>query len=193
MATMIRRAAAVTAAAALAVSTATGVANAQSGDLGSVTIDAGTDLTGNGSVDTTDSLIGEPTSGSLAGFVGDVIASTNTNSLTPAEGTGSVETTNSSLGEPTSGSLLDAYAPLAGSLGTGEGFTAVLSSEETNGGNGGGTGTQTPGSSEDDMGAALAVVAGIGAIAAISAGIYVNYPQIQAAAADAGIELPPLP
>ena len=188
MTTMIRRAAAVTAAAALAVSTATGVANAQSGDLGSVTIDAGTDLTGNGSVDTTDSLIGEPTSGSLAGFVGDVIASTNTNSLTPAEGTGSVETTNSSLGEPTSGSLLDAYAPLAGSLGTGEGFTAVLSSEETNGGS-----TQTPGSSEDDMGAALAVVAGIGAIAAISAGIYVNYPQIQAAAADAGIELPPLP
>ena len=151
MTTMIRRAAAVTAAAALAVSTATGVANAQSGDLGSVTIDAGTDLTGNGSVDTTDSLIGEPTSGSL----------------------------------------LDAYAPLAGSLGTGEGFTAVLSSEETNGGSGGGT--QTPGSSEDDMGAALAVVAGIGAIAAISAGIYVNYPQIQAAAADAGIELPPLP
>ena len=191
MTTMIRRAAAVTAAAALAVSTATGVANAQSGDLGSVTIDAGADLTGNGSVDTTDSLIGEPTSGSLAGFVGDVIASTNTNSLTPAEGTGSVETTNSSLGEPTSGSLLDAYAPLAGSLGTGEGFTAVLSSEETNGGSGGGT--QTPGSSEDDMGAALAVVAGIGAIAAISAGIYVNYPQIQAAAADAGIELPPLP
>lgn len=191
MTTMIRRAAAVTAAAALAVSTATGVANAQSGDLGSVTIDAGTDLTGNGSVDTTDSLIGEPTSGSLAGFVGDVIASTNTNSLTPAEGTGSVETTNSSLGEPTSGSLLDAYAPLAGSLGTGEGFTAVLSSEETNGGSGGGT--QTPGSSEDDMGAALAVVAGIGGIAAISAGIYVNYPQIQAAAADAGIELPPLP
>ena len=153
MTTMIRRAAAVTAAVALAVSTATGVANAQSGDLGSVTIDAGTDLTGNGSVDTTDSLIGEPTSGSL----------------------------------------LDAYAPLAGSLGTGEGFTAVLSSEETNGGNGGGTGTQTPGSSEDDMGAALAVVAGIGAIAAISAGIYVNYPQVQAAAADAGIELPPLP
>lgn len=151
MTTLIRRAAAVTAAAALAVSTATGVANAQSVDLGSVTIDAGTDLTGNGSVDTTGSLIGEPTSGSL----------------------------------------LDAYAPLAGSLGTGEGFTAVLSSEETNGGSGGGT--QTPGSSEGDMGAALAVVAGIGAIAAISAGIYVNYPQIQAAAADAGIELPPLP
>lgn len=207
-----RKAAAVAAAAALAISGATGVANAQessegsldtssltggSGELssgsegsgdsagnGSVPEDLGSlildgNATGNGSLDTEGSLIGEPTTGSLSDSVSQGIASTGTNSLTPADGTGSVDTSGSALiGEPTTGSLAPIYAPIAGSLGIGQGATTVLGSLD--GSVGGGTGSLVP--------AAL----GLGSVAAIGAGIYFA-PEIHDALTAAGIQLPPLP
>lgn len=204
-----RKVAAVAASAALAVSGATGVANAQENgslptssleggsgelssgsegsgdsagggsagqDLGSIILDA--DATGNGSIDTSGSAIGEPTTGSLSDSVSQGIASTGTNSLTPADGTGSVDTTGSALGEPTTGSLAPIYAPIAGSLGIGQGATSILGSVE--GSVGGGTGSLVP------------AVLGVGSVAAIGAGIYFA-PEIHAQLTAAGIALPPLP
>ena len=91
-----RKAAAVAVAAALAVSGATGVANAQSlgsnedstGSLAAYGLspDSGSLLqpanaNGNGSLDTEGYLIGEPTTGSLAGSLSEAIASSGVNSL----------------------------------------------------------------------------------------------------------------
>lgn len=199
-----RKVAAVAAATALTISGATGVANAQESsegsldtssltggsaegssgsgdsagdgsveDLGSIILDA--DALGTGSIDTENSSLGEPTTGSLSDSVSQGIASTGTNSLTPADGTGSVDTTGSVLGEPTTGSLAPIYAPIAGSLGIGEGATTVLGSS------GGGS-----------TGALLPAALGVGSIAAIGAGIYFA-PEIHAALTNAGIQLPPLP
>lgn len=211
-----RKAAAVAAAAALAISGATGVANAQdessgsidlgslvggstegstesagSGesagngsvpeDLGSLILDG--NATGNGSLDTEGSLIGEPTTGSVSGSLSEAIASSGVNSLSPAPGTGSITTTDSLLGEPTTGSLAPIYAPIAGSLGIGEGATTVLGSMEGSLGAGslpGGTGSLVP------------ATLGLGSVAAIGAGIYFA-PEIHAALTAAGIALPPLP
>ena len=199
-----RKVAAVAAATALTISGATGVATAQessegsldtssltggsaegssgsgesAGDgsaenLGSIILDA--NATGTGSIDTANSSLGEPTTGSVSDSIGQGIASTGTDSLTPADGTGSVDTTGSALGEPTTGSLAPIYAPIAGSLGIGEGATTIIGSAE-----GGSSGALLP--------AAL----GIGSIAAIGAGIYFA-PEIHAALTAAGIQLPPLP
>lgn len=191
-----RKVAAVAAATALTISGATGVANAQESsegsldtssltggsaegssgsveDLGSIILDA--NANGNGSIDSTNSSLGEPTTGSLSDSVSQGIASTGTNSLTPADGTGSVDTTGSVLGEPTTGSLAPIYAPIAGSLGIGGGATTVLGSS------GGGS-----------TGAILPIALGVGSIAAIGAGVYFA-PEIHAALTNAGIQLPPLP
>ena len=209
-----RKVAAVAAATALAISGATGVANAQSEvsldagslsggsgelssgsegsgdsagngsvpeDLGSLILDG--NATGNGSLDTEGSLIGEPTTGSLSGSLSEAIASSGVNSLSPAPGTGSITTTDSLLGEPTTGSLAPIYAPIAGSLGIGEGATTVLGSMEGSLGAGslpGGTGSLVP------------ATLGLGSVAAIGAGIYFA-PEIHAALTAAGIALPPLP
>lgn len=185
MTSTTRKAAAVAAATALALSSATGIANAQglldSGSLGlvsdsleggSVVIVPEADATGWGSLDTSGSaLIGEPSTGSLAPLAGSVVnASDSVNVINPAPGTGSVDTTDSLIGEPTTGSLAPIYAPLAGSLGIGQGATTVI---------------------QDPAGVG-SVVLGLGSVAAVSAGIYFA-PQIHQALTDAGIELPPLP
>ena len=194
-----RKAAAVAVAAALAVSGAAGVANAQSlgsnedspGSLAAYGLspDSGSLLqpanaTGNGSLDTEGSLIGEPTTGSLAGSLSEAIGSSGVNSLSPTPGTGSVDTTGSaSIGEPTTGSLAPIYAPVAGSLGIDQGITTVLGSVEGSVGAGslpGGTGSLVP------------ATLGLGSVAAIGAGIYFA-PEIHAALTNAGIQLPPLP
>lgn len=192
-----RKAAALAAAAALAMSGATGVANAQSGTLSSDSLGAGIDLGsvefvpgGDGSIDTSGSLIGEPTLGSLAEPASEVLGSvrgvTGSSILNPAGGNGSLDTSGSlnplnpgSAGEPTTGSLADIYAPVAGSLGIGQGFTTVVSDSL-----GTGTGTGT--------GSLVPVVLGVGSVAAVGAGIYYA-PEIRAAIENAGFELPPLP
>ncbi|MCT1638411.1 hypothetical protein [Dietzia cinnamea] len=152
-----------------------GVAGAQTGGLdsgslglvsdslegGSVQINPPANATGEGSLDTSGStLLGEPSTGSLAPLAG---------SVAPLV-TGSVDTTDSLIGEPTTGSLAPLYAPVAGSLGIGEGATTII---------------------QDPAGAG-SVVLGFGSVAAIGAGIAFA-PQIQQALADAGIVLPPLP
>lgn len=201
-----RKVAALAAASALAISGATGVANAQSlgsgeesagvGGTGSLAAyglspDAGSllqpvDATGNGSLDTEGSLIGEPTSGSLAGSLAEGIDSSGVNSLSPAAGTGSVDTSGSALlGEPTTGSLAPIYAPIAGSLGINEGITTVLGSVE-------GAGSLGAGSLPAGTGSLVPAALGIGSVAAIGAGIYFA-PEIHQALTDAGIDLPPLP
>lgn len=193
-----RKVAALTAAAALAMSGATGVANAQVGSLPAGSLTTGSDLgsvefvppanaTGEGSLDTSGSaLIGEPTLGSLAGPVSGSVGSVNeaagSNAVNPAPGTGSVDTTDSlipGVSEPSSGSLVDIYVPLAGSLGTGAGFTTIVEGSL-------GAGGSLPGGSVGPV-----IMIG-GSAAAIGAGIYF-WPQIEQALNDAGIELPPLP
>ena len=146
-----RKAAALAAAAALAMSGATGVANAQSGTLSSDSLGAGIDL---GSVE----FVPGP------GGDGSIDTSGSLNPLNPG-----------SAGEPTTGSLADIYAPVAGSLGIGQGFTTVVSDSL-------GTGT----------GSLVPVVLGVGSVAAVGAGIYYA-PEIHAAIENAGFELPPLP
>lgn len=200
-----RKAAALTAAAALAMSGATGVASAQSeigsidaGSLGAGSAEGSTESAGNGSVpenlgsiilennatgqgsiDTSGSaLFGEPSTGSLAPVAGSVLeASDSVNAINPADGTGSVDTTGSALlGEPTTGSLAPIYAPIAGSLGIGDNATLVLGSD------GGSLGAGSLGP---------AVMIG-GSAAGIGLGVYFA-PQIYQALTDAGIALPPLP
>lgn len=168
MNTLPRKATTVAAVAALALTGATGVAHAEI-DLGSVKIATPGNAGPNGSVDTSGSLIGEPTLGSLAGPVSEAIGSIGVNSVSPAPGTGLIDTTGSLIGEPTTGSL----APV-----TGEVVGAVRSA--------------SAGDTGSDSGSTAAVVLGVGSIAAIGAGI-AFYPQIQQAAEDAGIALPPLP
>lgn len=209
-----RKAAAIAAATALALSGAAGVANAQDGtdtgslsadslgagsasgstesagsgesagngsvpqDLGSLILQA--DATGEGSLDTSGSaLLGEPSTGSLAPLAGSVSEATGSvNLINPTEGTGSVDTSGSALlGEPTTGSLAPIYAPIAGSLGIGEGATLVLGSDA---------------GSLPAAGSLGPVVMVGGSVAAIGAGIYFA-PQIHQALTDAGIALPPLP
>lgn len=164
-----------------------GVAGAQTGGLdsgslglvsdslegGSVQITPPANATGEGSLDTSGSTLrGEPSTGSLAPLAGSVapLVTSSVDVLSPAPGTGSVDTTDSLIGEPTTGSLAPLYAPVAGSLGIGEGATTII---------------------QDPAGAG-SVVLGFGSVAAIGAGIAFA-PQIQQALADAGIVLPPLP
>lgn len=182
--------AAVAASAALAASGATGIANAQeeTGSLsaeslggGSAELSSGSagenfgsiileaDATGQGSLDTSGSAISEPTTGSLSGSVSAAVGSVNP--ITPAEGTGSVDTSGSIIGEPTTGSLAPVYAPIAGSLGIGEGATTVL------------------GSDGGSLGPAIMVG---GSVAAVTAGIHFA-PQIHQGLTDMGVQLPPLP
>jgi hypothetical protein len=112
----------------------------------------------------------------LAGSVSEATGSVDI--LTPAEGTGSVDTSGSALlGEPTTGSLVPLYAPIAGSLGIGEGATVVLGSDA---GSLPGTGSLVP------------ATLGLGSVAAVGAGIYF-LPEIHASLTAAGIALPPLP
>lgn len=183
-----RKVAAVAAAAALTLAGLPGVAGAQTGGLdsgslglvsdslegGSVQITPPANATGEGSLDTSGStLLGEPSTGSLAPLAGSVapLVTGSVDVLSPAEGTGSVDTSGSALlGEPTTGSLAPLYAPVAGSLGIGEGATTII---------------------QDPAGLG-SVVLGLGSVAAIGAGIAFA-PQIQQALADAGIVLPPLP
>lgn len=175
MASMTTKITAVAATAALAFAGATGVASAEEGlipgsSLGSVELEAGN--TGTGSVDTTDSLIGEPTTGSLAGSVSDSVDRLPVNSVNPAPGTGSVDTTDSLIGEPTTGSAAPQWSEVAGSLGVGQGVSTVVGS-----------------SGDDDI---LPVVLIGGSVAAIAAGVAFA-PEIHGALTDAGVELPPLP
>ncbi|EFV93247.1 hypothetical protein ES5_01849, partial [Dietzia cinnamea P4] len=178
-----RKVAAVAAAAALTMAGLPGIANAQglldSGSLGlvsdsleggSVQIVPDANAGGEGSLNTEGStLIGEPSTGSLAPLAGSVAEATGSvNVLNPAPGTGSIDTTDSLIGEPTTGSLAPLYAPVAGSLGIGEGATTII----------------------QDPGGLGSVVLGLGSVAAIGAGIAFA-PQIQQALADAGIVLPP--
>ena len=192
------RTAAVLAASALVVSTSAGVANAQSeeigelganlvtsvtgslpedGDLGSISFEPGEP--GSGSVDTSGSALGEPTTGELAGSLAEAVGSVNeaagSNAINPAPGTGSVDTTGSLIGEgePTTGSLAPVWGPIGNALGSGQGNNLVISSD-------GGSGSLGP----------ILVVGGVAA--AVGAGIAFA-PQIEQALADAGIELPPLP
>ena len=147
MTSMIRKVAAVTAAAALSVTGAAGAANAQTGNLnledipveeligfaqlsveilgesgfledgssgggsglgsgsgsgvGSLGLEPAANAGGNGSIDTSGSLWGEPTSGSMSGLLVAAVKLSGVNSSSPRSG--SVDTANSSLGEPTSG------------------------------------------------------------------------------------------
>lgn len=190
------RAAAVVAASALLVSTSVGVANADSEELGTlsaegidfVTGSLPTDLgsvsfapgePGSGSVDTTGSaLLGEPSTGALAGSLAEAVGSVNdaagSNAINPPPGTGSVDTTDSLIGgEPTTGSLAPFWGPIGNALGSGQGNNLVIGSE----------------AGSDSLGPVLLVG---GVAAAIGAGI-VFAPQIEQALADAGIELPALP
>lgn len=178
------RVAAVLAASALAVSTSAGIAQAQSGELdpdslssvtGSLpgelgsTVEIGQGGEG-GFIDTSGSLLGEPTFGSLAPAAGSVVGSLNeaagSNLLNPAPGTGSLDTSGSLLGEPTTGSLAPVAGSVAGSLGSGSGS--------------GDTGSLGP----------VLVVGGLAAVIAL--GVTFS-PQIEQALADAGIQLPPMP
>ena len=131
------KAAAVAATAALAISGATGVAGAQESSLPEGSIgaygsspDSGSllqpvDATGVGSLDTANTSLGEPTSGSLSGLNTAINGSLGFSN--PAPGTGSVDTTGSLLGEPTTGSLASVWSPVSDSLGTNEGITTILS------------------------------------------------------------------
>ena len=92
-------------------------------------------------------------------------------------GKGSVDTSGSALlEEPTTGSLAPIYAPIAGSLGIGEGATTILGSSGSASGSLPATGSLVP--------AAL----GLGSVAAIYFA-----PEIHAALTAAGIALPPPP
>lgn len=163
MTTLTRKTAAVAAIAALALTGATGVAHAEI-NLGSVTFFPTEG--GKGSVDTSGSLLGEPTTGSLAPVASEVMGSVGVNSVDPAPGTGSVDTTGSLLGEPTTGSLAPVAGSVAGSLGSGSGS--------------GDTGSLGP----------VLVVGGLAAVIALGVTFA---PQIEQALADAGIQLPPMP
>ncbi|AWH91083.1 hypothetical protein [Dietzia lutea] len=178
-----RKAAAVAAAAALTMAGLPGVAGAQTGGLdsgslglvsdslegGSLEIFPEDNATGEGSLDTSGStLLGEPTTGSFAPLTGSLADNGSVDVLTPAEGTGSVDTSGSALiGEPTTGSLAPLYAPVAGSLGIGDGATTVI---------------------EDPAVLIPVVLVGATVAAAVTFA-----PQIQQALLDAGIVLPPLP
>ena len=179
-----RKAAAVTAAAALALAGVPGVAHAQEGGAldsgslglvsdslegGSVQIFPEDNATGEGSLDTSGStLLGEPTTGSFAPLAASVADNGSVNLVSPAEGTGSVDTSGSALlGEPTTGSLAPIYAPIAGSLGIGDGATTLI---------------------EDPAVLIPVVLVGATVAAAVTFA-----PQIQQALLDAGIVLPPLP
>lgn len=135
--------------------------------------------TGVGSLDTTNSSLGEPTLGSLADLASQASGSVNISA--PKPGTGSVDTSGSALvPEPTTGSLAGLWAPIAGSLGIGEGITTVLGS--TGGGSIPAVGT----------GSLAAVVPLVLVGGSIAAGIAAA-PLIQQALANANFQLPGLP
>lgn len=147
MTSKFTKAAAISAASLLMVAGAQGVASAQSSDsaTGSISADSlGSDSVkafgsspeagsllddvnnlGTGSFDTTGSLLGEPTSGSLGASVQDLTGG-SVNASYPAPGTASVDTTGSLLGEPTTGSLAPVALSVGDSLGTSGGITTVV-------------------------------------------------------------------
>lgn len=138
-----------------------------------------------GLIDTSGSLIGEPTTGSLAPVVSRVVGSVNeaagSDAVNPAAGTGSLDTSDSVIGEPTTGSL----APVAGSV-------APVLGEAL--GSGGGPALVIGSGGSDSLGGSgsLGPVLLIGGVAAVGAGIAFA-PQIEQALADAGVVLPTLP
>lgn len=194
------RVAAVLAAPALALALGAGVANAQSGEVGTLSSGATGSVTGSlpselgsageaaeivgpGIIDTSGSLIGEPTLGSLAPVASQAVGSVNeaagSNALATAPGNGFVDTSGSLLGEPTTGSLAPVWGSvgqtLGGALGSGEGPALVIGSGS--------------GSASGSLGPVLLIG---GAAAVVGAGIAFA-PQIEQALADAGIVIPPLP
>lgn len=145
MTSKFTKVAAISAASLLMVAGAQGVASAQSSDMGSIDSDslgsgslnaygsspqAGSLLDdvnngGNGSLDTTGSLVGEPTTGSVGASVQDLTGG-SVNGSYPDAGTASVDTTGSLLGEPTTGSLAPVALSVGDSLGTSGGITTVV-------------------------------------------------------------------
>lgn len=209
----IRRTAALTAATALAITGATGVASAQDGSVGSLSADSlGADSLGtlsSGSEGSGDSA-GE---GSLPQDLGSLILEAN------ATGEGSLDTSGSAIfGEPSTGSL----APLAGSVidaagsitlsdpapGTGSVDASGSLLDESLVGSVEPAAASAAGSLGFGDGATLVLGSDAGSLpgagslgplvlvggsaAAIGAGIYF-WPQIQQGLMDAGIMLPPLP
>ena len=156
--------------------------------------------TGVGSLDTTNSSLGEPTLGSLANLASQASGSVNISN--PKPGTGSVDTSGSALlREPTTGSLAGLWAPVSASLGTNEGITTVLGST----GSGSGSlpaGSLPAGSLPAGSLPAGSLPAGAGSLAAvlpivlvggsIAAGIAAA-PLIQQALANANFQIPGLP
>jgi len=151
--------------------------------------------TGVGSLDTTNSSLGEPTLGSLANLASQASGSVNISN--PKPGTGSVDTSGSALlREPTTGSLAGLWAPVSASLGTNEGITTVLGST------GSGSGSLPAGSLPAGSLPAGSLPAGAGSLAAvlpivlvggsIAAGIAAA-PLIQQALANANVQIPGLP
>lgn len=172
--TRLFRATAILAASVLAVSTSAGLAQAApaSSELGQLPAELGSTVKigqggDHGFIDTSGSLIGEPTLGSLGGPASQVIGSvtevTGSSMTNPQPGTGSIDTSGSLLGEPTTGSL----APVAGSV------AGAVGSD-------GGTGSVGP----------IVLVGGVAAVIALGVTFA---PQIEQALADAGIQLLPLP
>lgn len=207
-----RKAAAVAAATALALSGATGVANAQS-DSGSLNADS----LGAGSAEGSTASTGSGDSagtGSVPEDLGSLILRAD------ATGEGSLDTSGSALfGEPSTGSL----SPLAGSVSEASGSVDVFNPAEGTGsvdtsgsallgeptagslspiygpiagslglGEGATLVLGSDGGSLPAAGSLAPVLLVGGSVAIIGAGIYFA-PQIQQALTDAGIQLPPLP
>ena len=172
------RAVATAAASALVLATSAGVANAQSEELGALSVDVVGSAAG--------SLLDEVGSAAILGSIANETGGVDLGSVGINDGAvagGSIDTTGSLLDEPTSGPLAPVWSEIAPVLGSsGGGAIKVGSLGDVVGGSGSDVGTESLGP--------ILVVGGIAA--AIGAGIAFA-PQIEQALADAGIELPPLP